>query len=312
MWTAKISQLLLVFSTVMPCTLAHTRAIIHRVLCVRRVDWQLHFWATACRLGASLGTEGRKHARAAAHLPHRDNPVVPTCVTVPALHGVRLCQVMYRGPRLTPFVSSASDVLRAMAHPDGACRPASNCAMRRHDVLVANIGFHWANTGIHWANASEGLVGEVHDFLTAYEAIPHSRRPARFWWRETASSSFKTVDGFYERSHAWRGSFPKDYDARASSEGESGCTEQPATADPYNRLTSPLLRAAGVPILEVREVSRTHWRDHVGWKYQGSGIGLGFVLDCVHFCLPSSVLDYWAELLIARVIGDERLSQRVR
>ena len=90
----------------------------------------------------------------------------------------------------------------------------------------------------------------------------------------------------------------------------TSCIEQPAAVDPYNQLTTPLVRAAfsrqahasgersgeRAYILRVREASRVRWRDHMGWKRDG-------VLDCLHFCLPSGVMDFWSELLIAKILA---------
>ena len=66
----------------------------------------------------------------------------------------------------------------------------------------------------------------------------------------------------------------------------------------YNDLTSPIVRAAGIPILPVWEPSLPHHRAHVGWKSLRGGRNL----DCTHFCLASGLLDHWVELLVARML----------
>ena len=66
----------------------------------------------------------------------------------------------------------------------------------------------------------------------------------------------------------------------------------------YNELTSPIVRAAGIPILPVWEPSLPHHRAHVGWK----PLRGGRTLDCTHFCLASGLLDHWVELLMATML----------
>ena len=60
----------------------------------------------------------------------------------------------------------------------------------------------------------------------------------------------------------------------------------------WNRAGQPLIRAAGVPILDVWRSTSLAWNAHVGFG------------DCTHWCVPG-VMDHWTDPLHSLV--QERL-----
>ena len=113
--------------------------------------------------------------------------------------------------------------------------------------------------------------------------IPVEERPLLFW-RETSAESFPTR----------KGDFPHGVpSARLWRVPETQCKEAPTWWNPYNNLTNAVMKSWGYTILPVHEVSRVGWRDLRGWHYR---------LDCVHYCMPSGVLDYWVDVLVEGIL----------
>ena len=155
-------------------------------------------------------------------------------------------------------------------------------SLSSQDVLVINWGVQ-----LHTA------AGKVLGLLANYTAAtvraaadrPQRARPLIIW-RETAPQHFPGGNGNFGTVKSWW----------ATTNASCLPTEHPYRG--YNELTSPIVRAAGIPILPVWEPSLPHHRAHVGWK----PLRGGRTLDCTHFCLASGLLDHWVELLMATML----------
>ena len=141
------------------------------------------------------------------------------------------------------------------------------------------------NWGVQFHTAAGKVLGLLANYTAATVRAAADRPPrARplIIWRETAPQHFPGGNGNFGTVKSWW----------ATTNASCLPTEHPYRG--YNELTSPIVRAAGIPILPVWEPSLPHHRAHVGWK----PLRGGRTLDCTHFCLASGLLDHWVELLI--------------
>jgi len=150
------------------------------------------------------------------------------------------------------------------------------------DVIIANWGIQYHTSSGKVSMALANVTAETIRALTDKQ----SQRARPFViWRERAPQHFPGSSGHYGGDKVWW------------SKTRQNCTPISRPDTSYNDLVSPMVRAAGIPILPVWKPSLPHHHAHFSWK----PLGGHDVLDCTHYCLASGLLDHWVELLMVQL-----------
>lgn len=246
----------------------------------------LHYWATMCKLDAEVDPllAAPALARNASNIPPKrsaSSTRPSLCLRMrmsSPLHNLSACFQPFK--KTTSLQSTPAAMLRAFIP-----------RLTSDDILVVNLGLHYGERGLAL------LQSETRALLHAHAVLPAAARPLLLW-RETSPELFPTPTGRYpgqQRAPAWGRNVTCRNVTRQLDDGL------------YNRVTSPLVAAAGHRIVRVYDASRQRADDVRGWRVEpstgdGAHTTSRATLDCVHFCLPSSTIAFWVDSLIAVVL----------
>ena len=152
---------------------------------------------------------------------------------------------------------------------------------RRNGVVVAGLGLPASTPQL-----VASVAGEV---VSAVRSLGADERP-RFIWREFAAQHFPNPTGQYVHRKSW------------PNRGPSCSRATPNFTSFHNDAASPVVRAAGFPVLPTWRASLERSQDHYGvtsvnWERRP-------ILDCTHLCLHSGVVDHWVAILARWINGE--------
>ena len=182
-----------------------------------------------------------------------------------------------------PFDHDLESVLACLAGllPGGI---GGSRGFRPSDVLVVN-------TGVHHNTPSTTLAANVRGMVQWYERQSSGKRPALLW-RETLPTHFVSPSHNGEYS-------PGGNLKCGASDGHCVASADPiGRTQKFNRVSSPIVEAAALPIIRAHNVTSPLWDMHNGCLVRGPE---NRAVDCVHYPFPSPVLRYVNILTLAAV-----------
>jgi hypothetical protein len=174
--------------------------------------------------------------------------------------------------------------------------------VKPRDILVFNMGLHFANTKDIQANGHTNATADFTDRVTAFahlfrnrlrtgQALPH------LVFRETTPQHFPSVDG------SWDFALKNKVNGRVNGSNKTAlsCRNALPSSQASSRLNAIALRVLpkAIPWLRVWNAGTTRSGDHPGMYRISQGMAFGKHIDCSHFCEPSSFLEFMVDSLLA-------------
>ena len=233
---------------------------------------ELHWIALACAMGADLRLASRMKGSFAGTTARGRRLTIPY-ICVPVANR-SLCLLSHKGSPLQAEERS-NDAVASLGSIVAIGRGSGWLTAK--DTVIVNAGLHYPLSKLEPA---------VLELLDANRVTTGAAAP---WliWRETSAQSFPTPSG--------------EYIANSSSAGVN-CTQPPEGRGPFNKITTPMMEAACVPIIRYEQASKECWQEVYGprdtrlrgasWGQPVPGQRHTVVLDCTHTAPPSGLLDW--------------------